>query len=449
MKDLTKGAPGKVILRFALPIFLGQLFQLFYTLTDTWIIGRVLGDEALAAVGSVTPLADMIVGFLIGLTNGFGVITAYWFGAKENNEVNRSFGGSLLFGILTSLLFTVCSVALLPQFLVLVNVPAEHIAGATEYIRVILFGMITAMLYNVFAATLRAIGDTVAPLIFLVVSAFLNIGLDFLMVAGLNMGIAGASIATVIAQLISALLCAAYILKKYPILRLSENSFRLDAKMSRELWMSGLSMGLMNSLVAMGTLILQGAINLFDSNIIVAHYAARKLTHLFMIPFAVLSMTSASFCDQNYGAGYYDRIRIGIRKCILYAWIWTVGVILTTYLFAPVMVRLITSSNQAEIIDTAVQYLRVDTLFYFVPAVITVYRNALQGIGDHVTPIVSSSIELLGKLMTVLFLAPALQYFGIIISEPIVWMLMVIPLIVKLRKSDVYRHDAPQKSFYS
>ncbi|MDO5572856.1 MAG: MATE family efflux transporter [bacterium] len=438
MKDLTTGAPGKVILRFALPIFLGQIFQLCYSLTDTWIIGKVLGDQALAAVGSVTPLSDMIIGFLIGLTNGFGVITAYWFGAKENEQVNRSFGGSLLFGTLTALVFTICSVLFLPQFLRLVHVPAEHTAAATAYIKVILLGMFTAMLYNVFSATLRAIGDTIAPLIFLVVSALLNIVMDFLFVAGLHMGISGASIATVIAQLISALLCAAYIIKKYPALRLSGDSFRLNAKMSRELWMSGLSMGLMNSLVMMGTLILQGAINLFNSNIIVAHYAARKITHFFMIPFAVLSMTSASYCGQNYGAKLYDRIREGIKKCILFAWIWTIGVILLTYLCAPVMIRLITSTTKAEIIDTAVLYLRVNTLLYFVPAVITVSRNALQGIGDHITPIISSAIELLGKLFTVLFLAPALQYFGIIISEPIVWVLMVIPLIIKLKKSDVY-----------
>lgn len=445
MRDLTKGAPGKVILRFALPIFLGQLFQLFYTLTDTWIIGRVLGDNALAAVGSVTPLSDMIVGFLIGLTNGFGVITAYWFGAKEEKEINRSFGGSLLFGTLTSIVFTVLSVALLPQFLTFVHVQPEHIAGATAYIKVILLGMFTAMLYNVFASTLRAIGDTVAPLIFLVISALLNIGLDFLLVAGLRMGIAGASIATVIAQLISALLCVAYITKKYPLLKLSKDSFRLNTDMTRQLWMSGLSMGLMNSLVMMGTLILQGAINLFSSSIIVAHYAARKLTHLFMIPFAVLGMTSASYCGQNYGAGFYERIRTGIKKCILYAWIWCTGVILVTYLFAPAMIQMITSSRDREIMLTASLYLQVDTLFYFVTAVISVSRNALQGIGDHVTPIISSGIELLGKVLTVLFLAPTLAYFGIIISEPIVWILMVIPLIFKLRKSNVYQKTDNKK----
>ncbi len=438
MKDLTTGAPGKVILRFALPIFLGQLFQLCYSLTDTWIIGMVLGDEALAAVGSVTPLADMIVGFLIGLTNGFGVITAYWFGAKEDREVNRSFGGSLLFGTLTSLVFTVISVVFLPQFLRIVNVQPAHTIAATAYIRIILLGMFTAMLYNVFSATLRALGDTVAPLLFLIISALLNIGLDFLMVAGLRMGISGASIATVISQLISALLCAAYILKKYPVLRLSTSSFRLNTEMTRELWMSGLSMGLMNSLVMLGTLILQGAINLFNSNIIVAHYAARKITHFFMIPFSVFSMTSASYCGQNYGAHNFSRIREGIKKCVFFAWIWTVLVILMTYTLAPIMIRLITSTEKAEIIETAVLYLRVNTLLYFVPAVITVCRNALQGIGDHVTPIISSCIEMLGKLFTVLFLAPTLKYFGIIISEPIVWVLMVIPLIYKLLKSDVY-----------
>lgn len=222
MKDLTKCNISKVILQFAIPIFLGQIIQIFYGITDTWIIGRILGDNALAAVGAVTPINDLIVGFLIGLTNGFAIITAQLFGAKDKEGLNKSFAASLLFGTLTALILTIISIAFLPNILSLINIAPEHIDNGTKYIRVILFGMIASMLYNVYASTLRAMGDTKAPLIFLVISAILNIVLDYMLVGSAHMGVAGASIATVFSQLISALLCFVYIQKKYPILHLTK-----------------------------------------------------------------------------------------------------------------------------------------------------------------------------------------------------------------------------------
>jgi Na+-driven multidrug efflux pump len=446
MRDLTKGNISKVILQFAFPIFLGQIIQIFYGITDTWIIGRILGDNALAAVGAVTPINDLVIGFLIGLTNGFAIITAQFFGAKDKEGINKSFGASLLFGTLTALVLTVFSVTLLPQILSLINIAPNHIDNGTNYIRVILFGMIASMLYNVFASTLRAMGDTKAPLIFLVVSAILNIALDYMLVGMAHMGIAGASIATVISQLVSALLCFIYIHKQYPILHLSKNSFSFDARFIKKLCASGLSMGLMSSLVSLGTLFLQSSINTFTTNIIVAHYAARKLTSIFMMPFSILGMTMASYCSQNYGAGKYERIRIGIKKSLCISWIWCIAVITITYTFVPILIKAITSTNVDEVIQTGTLYLRVDTLLYFVAAVITILRNSLQGIGEHITPIISSAIELAGKFLTVIFLAPLLDYMGIIISEPIVWVLMVIPLIVKMKKSVIFNKSLSNKA---
>lgn len=434
MKDLTKGNISKVIFQFALPILLGQIIQLLYSVTDTWIIGNILGADSLAAVGTVSPISDMMIGFLIGLTNGFAVIAARYYGAKDEDGLNKTFGGSLLFGTLMALVLTGFSVALLPQILKLVNIAPEHIAGSTAYIKVLLIGMIASMLYNVFASILRAIGDTKAPLIFLVISVIVNIILVYTFVGATHMGIAGASIATVIAQLLSAVLCFIYIQKRYPVLHLTKNSFSFDARLAKHLCISGISMGLMSSLVSLGTLILQSSINTFSTNTIVAHYAARKLTNIFMTPFGVLGMTMASYCSQNYGAGKYDRIRIGIKKSIFYSWIWCAAVVAISYTIVPFLIKAITSTNVDEVIWTSTLYLRVDTLFYFVTAVISIARNALQGIGDHLTPIISSLIELVGKFLTVIFLTPVLDYTGIIISEPIVWVLMVIPLVVMLKK---------------
>lgn len=442
MKDLTKGNISKVILQFAIPIFLGQIIQIFYGITDTWIIGKILGDNALAAVGSVTPINDLIVGFLIGLTNGFAIIAAQFFGAKDKEGLNKSFAGSLLFGTLTALILTISSVTFLPHILSLINIAPEHIVNGTNYIRVILLGMIASMLYNVFASTLRAMGDTKAPLIFLVISAILNIVLDFMLVGMAHMGVAGASIATVFSQLISALLCYVYIQKKYPILHLAKNSFNFDTILIKKLCSSGLSMGLMSSLVSLGTLLLQSSINTFSTNIIVAHYAARKLTSIFMMPYSILGMTMASYCSQNYGAREYERIRIGIKKSLCLSWFWCAAVIVISYTIVPILIKAITSTNVDEVIQTGTLYLRVDTLLYFVAATITILRNSLQGIGEHITPIISSTIELIGKFLTVIFLAPLLGYMGIIISEPIVWVLMVIPLIVKIKKSVIFSNKS-------
>ena len=439
MKDLTKGNISKVLLQFAIPILIGQIIQLFYGLTDTWVIGRLLGDNALASVASVTPISDLIVGFLIGITNGFAVIAARFYGAKEADNLNKTFAATLTFGTAITLLLTILSVSFLPQILNLINMSKEHQVTGTAYIKVILFGMIISMLYNVFASTLRAIGDTIAPLIFLIVSAVLNILLDFLFIGPLNMGVAGASIATLLAQLVSVILCVFYIKQKYPLLSLSRKSFTFNKQLITQLLASGLSMGLMSSLVFLGTLILQSSINTFSTNIIVAHYAARKLTSIFMMPFAILGMTMASYCSQNFGARKFDRIKAGIKQSLTICLIWYVIVLAITYTIVPYLIKGITSSNVSEVIDTASLYLRIDSLLYFVAATISILRNSLQGIGEYITPIVSSTIELIGKFLAVLFLAPRLQYMGIIITEPIVWVVMVIPLIIKIKNSQVFK----------
>lgn len=434
MKDLTKGSVSKIIFAFALPMFWGQIIQLFYSITDTWIIGNVLGDTALAAVGSVTPINDLIVGFLIGLTNGFAILTAQYFGAKNYKAVRNSFAASIVLGSITTIILTVSSLIFLPQLLQLINMKAEHIDNATQYITYILLGMFASMLYNVFASTLRSLGDTKAALMFLVISALLNIVLTYCAMKFLHTGVAGASIATVISQLISAILSFIYIKKKYPLLDLSKEDFSLDKELIKKLLSSGLSMGLMGSLVSLGTLLLQSSINTFSENIIVAHYAARKLTSIFMLPLSILGMTMASYCSQNYGAGEYQRIKLGLTTSLKISWFWCGFIILVSYTITPILVSSITSTSSKEVIDTAVLYLKIDTLLYFVTAIISIYRNALQGMGEYITPIFSSSIELIGKFFTIIFLVPSLGYMGIILSEPIIWCIMVIPLIIKVQK---------------
>lgn len=439
--DLTKGSPSKRMLQFALPVALGNVFQLFYSLADTRIVGSTLGSGALAAVGATTSISTLLIGFMNGLTNGFSILTAQSFGAGNQEEVRKNAGASLSLGLGISAAITAVSLLFLPALLKILNVPEELTGEARAYIAVILLGIPATMLYNGCAGILRAVGDTAAPLGFLVAASLLNVGLDLIFILWLHMGVAGAALATVLSQTVSALLSLGYMWRKYPFFRIRPGDLIPGKERARRLMGSGLSMAVMMSLVFFGTLALQCAINTFGANIIVAHTAARKITELFMLPFSVMGITMATYCGQNLGAGKTDRIRKGIQNALCLTWCWTFLAIAMSYLGAPVLAGLVTGSREPEVLSTAALYLRVDTLFYFAPAAISILRNALQGIGDHVTPIVSSFIELAGKVAVALFLTPAFHYLGIVAAEPIVWVLMVIPLAVRIRKSPVYRKE--------
>ncbi|MFR3728755.1 MATE family efflux transporter [Lacrimispora sp.] len=435
MKDLTKGNPAKVMLQFAVPVTLGNVFQLFYSLADTRIVGSILGEKALAAVGATTSISTLFIGFLSGLTGGFALLTAKSYGAGEKDGVRRYSAGCLLLGTLTSLFLTLVCVGCLPVFLKLLNVPDDLLADARSYILIILLGMIMTMLYNACANILRSVGDTAAPLLFLMGSSLLNIVLAILFVLNFRMGVSGAALATVISQSAAALLCLGYMIKRYPVFRFRLEDFHITKQEVRELYSSGLSMAFMMSLVFFGTLSLQSVINTFGTEIIVAHTAARKMTEFFMLPFSVMGITMATFCSQNMGAGKGERIYQGIRKALSITFIWSGAMILLSYTLSPFLIHLITGSDSPGVLHTASSYLRINSLFYMVAASISIFRNALQGCGDHKTPVVSSFIELVGKVGIALFLTPVFHYSGIIAAEPMVWIMMVIPLAIKIKRS--------------
>ena len=434
MRDLTKGSPGKIMLQFALPVAAGNLFQLFYSLADTRVVGSTLGESALAAVGATTSISTLFIGFLSGLTGGFALLTARSYGAGAQERVRRYSAGCLLLGTLTSVLLTLLCVGCLSFFLRALHVPESLMPAAKGYIRIILLGMVMTMLYNACASILRAVGDTAAPLAFLILSSILNVFLDLFFILVLHQGVEGAAIATVLSQSLSAVLSLVYMMKRYPVFRFHIQDFWITGGEVRQLYTYGISMALMMSLVFFGTLSLQSAINLLGTDIIVAHTAARKITEFFMLPFSVMGVTMANFCGQNMGAGKISRIHKGISQALIITSVWSVAMILLSYTVAPYLVYLVTGSLNRRIAGTAALYLRINTLFYFVPAAISIFRNALQGCGDHKTPVVSSFIELAGKVAIAAFLAPVLKYMGIIIAEPVVWILMVIPLTMKIRK---------------
>ena len=442
MKHLTKAKPSVLILTFALPIFLANLLQLTYSIVDTRIVGTFLGENMLAAVGATTTLSNLIIGFLLGLSNGFAIVTAQKFGAKDIRAVKKSFATAIILGVSTALVLTVAGLVFLHPILKFLNIPDELFKESASYISVIIAGLLATFLYDICAAVLRAIGDTITPLIILAISVALNVAGDIFFVVIVKAGVRGAAVATVLAQLIAFIVCAFYMVKKYDILRLSRTDFKgMESAMVKNMLGGGLSMGFMSSLVNIGSLTLQTAINKLGQDIIVAHTAARKISEIFMVMFTVFGQTMATYCGQNIGAGKVDRVKKGIRLSILYTCIWCTLVVIASYTIGGWLVYLVTGSSNDAVIVNATNYLKFDTIFYYVTAVICIVRNAMQGLGEHITPLISSSLEMIGKIIIAATLVPVMGYTGVIIAEPLVWFIMVIPLIVKIYRMPVLKES--------
>lgn len=431
-KTLTEGTPWKQILLFSIPIFWGNVFQLLYSLVDTKIVGSTLGTEALAAVGSVSTLHTLMTGFLNGLTLGFSLITAMCFGAKNRKRLKKTFAAAISLGVLTTLALVLMLMIFLHPVLNLLHVPQAQFEMAYAYISVLIVGLFATLFYNLCANTLRAIGDALTPLIFLIVATVSNIGLDYLFILGFQMGVQGAAYATVLAQLLSVVLCLIRIFRKFPILHIQKVDFRFDRELIAEMYKSGLSMGLMSCLVGIGTILLQSAINTLGTTVIVAHTAARKVFELVSLPNSVLGSTMATYCGQNYGARRFDRIRQGIRASLIIAAVWAVVVFLICHTIEGKLIQFVASTTNPDVIYWGSTYLKVDMSFIVICGVIVILRNSMQGFGDRVIPVFSSCIELAGKIIFAFVFAPMFAYWGIIWAEPLVWIAMVIPLIVKV-----------------
>ena len=431
-KTLTEGTPWKQILLFSIPIFWGNVFQLLYSLVDTKIVGSTLGTEALAAVGSVSTLHTLMTGFLNGLTLGFSLITAMCFGAKNRKRLKKTFAAAISLGVLTTLALVLMLMIFLHPVLNLLHVPQAQFEMAYAYISVLIVGLFATLFYNLCANTLRAIGDALTPLIFLIVATVSNIGLDYLFILGFQMGVQGAAYATVLAQLLSVVLCLIRIFRKFPILHIQKEDFRFDRELMAEMYKSGLSMGLMSCLVGIGTILLQSAINTLGTTVIVAHTAARKVFELVSLPNSVLGSAMATYCGQNYGARRFDRIRQGIRASLIIAAVWAVVVFLICHTIEGKLIQFVASTTNPDGIYWGSTYLKVDMSFIVICGVIVILRNSMQGFGDRVIPVFSSCIELAGKIIFAFVFAPMFAYWGIIWAEPMVWIAMVIPLIVKV-----------------
>lgn len=434
-KSLTEGTPWKLLLSFSVPILIGRIFQLLYSLMDTKVVGAALGELALASVGSVSNLAILLTGFANGLTIGFSIAMSYQFGRKDEEGVRKAYAGNLLLSIIIMLSVTIVMMIFLHPLMELLRVPQEQMEMAVAYIRILILGFSAAVLYNMCANALRALGDSITPLMFLIVASLLNVALDYLFVLGFHMGVAGAAYATVVSQAVSVVLCFIRIRRKFPILHLHKSDWKLERALAVDMLKSGMSMAFMSCLVSFGTLALQTAINQMGTDVIVAHVATRKVFEIFMLPSFVLASAITTFSGQNYGAGRLDRIGQGLKSALLIGLVWSIIGTILIWMTSGYLIQFIASTANPEVIRWGSIYINVNFPFSFICICVCVLRNCMQGFGDRVIPVMSSIIELIGKFVFALVLTPIFFYWGVIWAEPCVWAAMVVPLIIKTRKT--------------
>ena len=427
--DMTKGNILPLIITFAVPLFFSNLFQQFYNIADTAIVGHTLGDHALSAVGAVSSIYGLVTSLCFGMSNGFSILISKYYGARDDKRLKQAVAGNYLLSMLFTVVLTVLGFAVLRPFLRVLNTPAEIMDDAYTYISIIIVGLAAMVLYNMQASILRALGNSKTPLIFLIISSLLNIGLDFFMILVLKMGIAGAALATVVSQLVSGVMCVIYSQKKQLIPKLSRENFHLPAAMVKELLASGSAMSLMFAVVSLGTVILQSGINGLGTTTIAAHTAARKISEMYMMVGSTLAATMSTFASQNYGAKKMDRVWEGVKKTHYLGFAWATIALVFTYVFASTIIRLLTGSDNGEVIATGARYLKINLPFYYPLMVLVILRNTLQGIGDRIMPLVASMVELLGKIVAVKFFIAPLGYTAVCFCEPVTWILCCFPVV--------------------
>ena len=451
MRDLTRGRPIKLMILFALPILLGSLFQQAYSLADIIIIGQNLGNDSIAAVGATAPVVSLLFNIINGLVTGFAIVVAEYFGAENYPEMRRTIARMLVFSGTMVALMILGVVIFIEPLLHALDISDAIFKEARGYLLIVALGLVVTLLYNFEAGILRAVGDSVVPLVILVISTVLNIGLDILLVPVLKMGVVGAALATVAAQAISAAVCLVYLIKRRPILLVKRTDFVFTAESASRLLAAGFGMALMYSIVDIGSIVLQNGINGFGEDIITAHTAARKIFSLTIMPFSAVCATLVTYCSQNRGAGKYTRIRKGIRDGLLLMLGWATIAVLVVFLGGRSLIGMIVTDidtpEGAAIVDTAVLYMRWSVSFYYCLAVLLGLRSSLQGLGKSLVPIICSIIELSWKIVTVAVMIPLFGgsekngaagktieeiggYFGVVISEPIIWTVCAVMIAV-------------------
>lgn len=429
VNDMTRGAPLKLIAQFFFPLMIGNIFQQLYNLSDMLIVGRFIGVHALAAVGATGSLSFFVLGFVLGLSSGFAIPVARYFGSGDEQSVRRSIVNIAYLSIICMVILTTVALLTLDRLLSLMHTPADIYDDAYTYIKIIFAGMSASMFYNMLANIARALGDSRTPFYFLLIASALNIGLDLLFIIPLQMGVAGAGYATVISQGVAAALCLIYMRKRFAILRFHKEDLHFDIKIIAHLLHMGMPMALQTSITAFGTMIIQIAINPLGSGIVAAVTIATRVQGIVTQPLDALGITMATYCSQNLGAQNLPRISQGVRIAVIINVVVGIlsGIIIT--LSGTTLARLFLDANGTVILPDVQTFLMINGLMQWALAILFILRNTIQGLGFSIPAMASGAFELLARLIVCFFLVDRFGYLAICFASPLAWIFALALLI--------------------
>ena len=437
-RDLTTGNVTKQLISFSIPVFLGQLLQQFYNIVDTAIVGKVLGVEPLAAVGATGSIMFMIIGMCTGMCAGCAIPVSQRFGAKDERGVRKAVAGCLWVGVIMAVIFTVGTTLLCDNILKWMDTPSNIINYAYSYLIVIFLGIPATYLYNMLAGIIRALGDSKTPLYFLIFSTILNLILDLLFVLVFRMGISGASLATVLSQLVSGILCLMLVIKKFTILRMNRGELKYDGDEVKRLFEVGFPMGIQYSITAIGSILLQTSVNGLGSDYVAAMVSGGKINMFLMAPFDALGTAIATFTGQNLGAKKLDRIYEGVKKSMLIGMVYSIFAFIFVFFFSGKLALIFLDASETVIIHN-VRYVNLITIsaFWFLLAV-NVIRFTIQGLGHSNIAVISGILEMIARGMMGLFVVPRFGFIFACMASPLAWVMadcFLIPTYLKIMKN--------------
>ena len=426
-RDLTVGSPMRLVLSFMLPLTFGLLFQQLYSMVDTMVVGKLLGMEALAGVGSTGSINFLVLGLCNGICAGFAIPVAQKFGQKRNDELRRFVGNMIWLTAAIALVITLVTTSLCRRMLTWMGTPAEVFSYAYDYIFIIFMAIPATMLYNLLSGIIRSLGDSRTPLMFLILSSVLNVALDILFIVAFRMGVAGASWATLLSQLISGVLCLVFIIRKFPILHLNREDLVFRPVFARHLLAMGLPMGLQYSITAIDSILLQSAVNGLGASAMAAVTAGSKVSMLCVCPFDAMGTTAATFAGQNLGAGKPERIHQGIRDCTLLGSVYSIVIFLALYFGGGEMTQLFLNTEDhasvAAVIPLSHQFLMINALFYIPLLFVNLLRFTIQGMGYSELAVLAGVMEMVARAVFGLCLVPWLGFTAVCFASPAAWVM--------------------------
>lgn len=442
-KSMTSGNPAKLLLLFAIPVIFGNMFQQLYSIVDTIIVGRALGVHALAAVGCTGSITFLVLGFVNGFTQGLAIITSQRFGAEDEEGVKNSFAASILLSISVVIIMTIAAMLLANTILQALKTPDDIIHDAYIYLQINFFGIFAPVFFNMFSSMIRALGDSKRPLYFLITACFINIILDLIFVCIFHMGVAGAAWATIIAQSIAALFCLFHIKKHIPQLQLEKRHFQTVGNEWKEHLVFGLPMAFQMSIIAIGSMILQSALNSLGAISVAAYTAAQKIDSIATMPLSSFGAAISTYTAQNYGAGKIERIKKGVFQCILLSVGFSIFMGILNVTAGGQMASVFVGNGEKEVLELAKQYLIINGVSYWILSLLFIYRLTLQGLGQSIIPTVTGIMELVMRILGAWVLVQQFGFAGAAASNALAWVGGCLPGLVayyvtmhKMRKQE-------------